>query len=44
MEFVEALSIGGDAAQIALVAVLWRLDRRILSVEQFLKAKFNYGG
>ncbi|MDO8840415.1 MAG: hypothetical protein Q7V31_15995 [Parvibaculum sp.] len=29
----EVLSTGGDAATIALVIALWRLDRRVFAIE-----------
>lgn len=44
MDFLQALSIGGDLAVIGLVALLLRFDRRILSMELFLKNRFGYGG
>lgn len=44
IDLLQALSAGGDIATIALVIALWRLDRRILSIENFLKHKLNYGG
>ena len=36
-EFLELLAAGGDMATIALCAVLWRLDRRLLLVETKLQ-------
>lgn len=39
MEFLQALSAGGDMATIALVVVLWRFDRRILRIETKLEKK-----
>lgn len=43
ISFLEALSAGGDLAVMALVVLLWGFDRRILSIENFLKLKLNYG-
>lgn len=42
MEVLTALAAGGDAATIALVVFLWKQDRRIFRMEQFLSFKFNY--
>jgi hypothetical protein len=41
---LELLAALGDVATMALVAVLWRFDRRILSIETFLKHKLKFGG
>lgn len=43
MELLQALSVGGDAAMMAIAAAFWRIDRRILSIENFLKLKLRYG-
>jgi len=31
--FLKALSAGGDLATIALLAIMWRFDRRLLRIE-----------
>jgi len=31
--FLKALSAGGDIATIALLAIMWRFDRRLLRIE-----------
>lgn len=37
VEFLQLLAATGDAATIALLAVLWRFDRRILVLETIIK-------
>lgn len=44
MDLLQALAAGGDIATMALVAVLWRFDRRILRIEDFLKHKLKFEG
>ncbi len=43
MELFQALAAGGDVAMIAIAAAFWRFDRRVLSIENFLKLKLNFG-
>lgn len=44
MEVLNALAVGGDVAMIAIAGAFWRVDRRLLRIEDFLKHKLNFGG
>lgn len=41
-EATQLLSMAGDAATVAVAIGFWRIDRRILRIEEFLKHKFNW--
>jgi|GEM_PF-4530412 len=43
MEYLQALSAVGDVAMAAVALAFWRIDRRILSIENYLKFKLGYG-